>query len=96
MFAKQNIMNREELLLKPNWNYHDVMNYIGCQKSKAFQLMKIARDEYGGTIRFNSQCVSRDSILLTLDTNIERETYILNLIRKGGIYGETISKSEVH
>ena len=71
----------EELLLKPNWNYHDVMFYADCKKSKAYEIMKTARTDYKGSVRFNSQCVSRDSVLQVLNTSIERETYILNQLK---------------
>lgn len=89
-------MSKEELLLTPNWNYKDVMSYVGCEKSKAYMLMKIAREKFSGNVRFNSQCVKRDSLLQVIETSIERELYILEISRKGGIYDKkTIQESQV-
>lgn len=73
-------MNKRELLLKPVWNYHDICEYLSCKKSKAYELMKIAREEHNGDVRFNPQVITRDSFLLTIQTSIEREIYILNCI----------------
>ncbi len=89
-------MSKEELLLTPNWNYKDVMSYVGCEKSKAYMLMKIAREDFNGNVRFNSQCVKRDSLLQVIETSIERELYILQILKKGGIYGEkTLQESQI-
>ena len=77
-------MNKRELLLKPNWNYHDVCEYVGCQKSKAYQLIDIAKKQFNGSLRFNSQCVKRDSLLQALETTIERELYVLNQMNERG------------
>lgn len=77
-------MKREELLLKPNWNYRDISFYCGCQKSKAYQIMKVAKQDFGGKVLLFPAFVKRDSVLLALGTFIERETYILNTLKKGG------------
>ena len=83
MSVNKQTMNRE-LLLKPNWNYHDVCAYVGCKKSTAYKIMGIAREKYNGTLRFSSQCVKRDSVLQVLETSIERELYVLNQITERG------------
>ena len=82
-------MNRNELLLLPNWTYKDVCDFFNIKKSKAYQIMKIAREEFNGNVRFNSQAVKRDSLLLAMGTTIEREIYILNQM-KGGENEETL------
>ena len=73
-------MTRSELLLCPNWNYHDICEYVGCKKSKAYELMAVAREKYKGSVRFNSRVITRDSLLQAIGTSIERELYILNSI----------------
>ena len=80
-------MNRQELLLCPNWNYHDVCEYARCEKSKAYQLIKVAKEQYKGTVRFNSRCVKRDSVLLAMGTSIEQETYIERRLNEKTLQG---------
>ena len=87
MFAKENKMNRQDLLLKPIWNYHDICDYVDCKKSKAYQIMQIAKSKHNGVVKFNSQCVYRDSVLASLGIILERELYIKKLIEKGGQNG---------
>lgn len=73
---------RDELLLKPHWDYVDICMYVGCQKSKAYQIMHIVRKKFNGSIRHESSYVKRDSVLEYLETSIERETYIKDLIER--------------
>lgn len=78
----QNIMTKEELLLKPCWNYKDVMFYCGVKKSKAFEIIKLCKEKLNGAVRFNDHAVKRDSVLTYMGTDIERETYILRQLNK--------------
>lgn len=75
-------MSSEKLLLKPIWNYTNICDYLGCKKTKAYELMKIARTKYGGSVRGNSSFITRDSLLLTIGTSVEREIYILREIKR--------------
>ena len=77
-------MTRANLLLIPHWTYKDVCFYSNSKKTKAYEIMKVAREKYNGKVGFNSQCVSRDSVLLALGTSIEREIYILNQLKGKG------------
>lgn len=77
-------MKRQELLLKAVWNCKDVCEYLECKKSKAYELMKVARNQFSGDVRFNSRVVKRDSLLLAIGSYIEREIYILNQMKGGG------------
>ena len=70
------------MLLKPHWNVHDVCDYLDCKKTKAYEVMKICKKEHNGMIRFNSSCVTRDSVLTYLKTSIERELYINEELQK--------------
>lgn len=71
-----------KLLIKPNWNYSDVMNYCGVKKTKSYEIMALAKKHYNGTIPALPSYVRRDSVLGLLGTSIERETYINNHIKK--------------
>lgn len=75
-------MDRQELLLKPHWNNKDICDYVECKKSKAYQIMGIAKTKFNGVVCFNSRCVLRDSVLQVIGTSIERETYILKQIKE--------------
>lgn len=74
-----------DLLLKPTWNYRDIMAYAKCGKTKAFEIMRDGKKKYGGCVQISHQLVRRDSVLIVLGTSIEREIYILNQIKKGGV-----------
>lgn len=73
-------MNKQELLSTPCWTYKDVMLYCGVKKSKAFEIMKICKEQLNGAVRFNTHVVKRDSVLAYLDTDIEKECYVLKNI----------------
>lgn len=76
-------MTRQNLLLKPNWNCQNIMDYLECGKTKAYEYMAKARKHYNGSVSGNSDVVKRDSLLLTIGTSIEREIYILKNLKKG-------------
>ena len=66
-------------MLKPHWNYQDICIYCECRKSKAYEIIKVVKEKFNGSIRFNPSCVKRDSVLAFLGTSIERELYVKNL-----------------
>ena len=76
------IKERKELLLKPTWSYHDVMAYCGVKKSKAFQIINFCKKELNGKVIFNDHAVKRDSILAFMQTDIERERYVIKQLEK--------------
>lgn len=59
------------------------MSYLGCQKSKAYEVISIVKKHYGGATEFGTGYVKRDSVLAFLDTSIERECYIDECLKKG-------------
>ena len=74
---------REQLLTKPHWDYHDIAEYLNCGTTKAIAIKNQAAREYGGSIRYMSQCVTVDSVMQCLGTTRERELEIVsNLERK--------------
>lgn len=73
-------MNKQELLSTPCWDYKAIMFYCGVKKSKAFEIMKICKEQLNGAVRFNTHVVKRDSVLAYLDTDIEKECYVLKNI----------------
>ena len=75
-------MKRENLLLKPTWNCQNIMDYLECGKTKAYEYMQKARKHYNGSVSGNSDVVKRDSLLLTIGTSIEREIYILKTLKR--------------
>ena len=72
-------MNRQELLLKVNWTYHDIMSYLGVGKTKAFEIKNIAIKQYGGYIKYLPNCVNRNAVLKMLGTSFDEE---IKVIRK--------------
>ena len=76
-------LSREELLLKPHWNYEDICAFVDCKKSKAYQIIAIVKKEFNGSIKYNPSFVKRDSVIAYLGSSIERELYILEERRKG-------------
>lgn len=88
-------MNRLQLLSKPHFDYHDVMTYIGCGKTKAYEVMKICRRKYNGAIPHEPQCVTRDSVLVYLGSSIEREVYCKKILEEGGRDEKTLQEGEV-
>jgi len=70
------IINRQELLLKPVWDYKDVMRYCDVKKSKAYEIIKVCKEKLNGSVRFNNHGVTRDSVLAYMNTDIERESYV--------------------
>lgn len=82
IYYKNDMQTR--LLNKPNWTCKDLMEYIGCGRTKAFEIMKKVKRFYNGAIPDLNEYVKRDSVLNYLGTSIEHELYINNLMKKGG------------
>lgn len=77
------LARRKELLMKPNWTYHDIAEYADCGTTKAIAIKNQALREFGGAIRYMSQCVTVDSVMKCIGTTRERELEIVsNLERK--------------
>ena len=74
---------RKELILKPAWDFHDVMKYTGRKKSKAFQIMQLVKEQFNGKVLFNPHVVKRDSVLAYLGTSVERERYVIKQLEEG-------------
>lgn len=75
---------KKDLLKSPIWTYKAVMEYIGCKRTKAFEIMKKVKRFYNGAVPDLNEYVKRDALLNYLGSSIERELYIDNLIKKGG------------
>lgn len=76
------IERKEELLTKPYWTYHDIMEYCDCGSTKAIQIKNQALREFGGSIRYLSQCVSVDSVMNCLKTTRDNEIEIIRKIKQ--------------
>lgn len=83
-------MTRQALLLKPIWNNENICFFAECKKTKAYEIMKVAKQKYNGKVACDSRCVKRDSVLLVMGTSIEREVYLLKILKKGGVNEEEI------
>ena len=75
-------MTKKEMLEMPCWSFHEVMEYCGVKKSKAFEIIKVCKERLNGVVRFNKHGVKRDSVLEYMGSDIERETYILKQLEK--------------
>lgn len=70
----------QDLLLKPMWSVTDVMAYVGCKKSKAYQIMARCKQRFNGSIPNEPSVVTRNSVLNYFKTSIEEEIYIKGII----------------
>ena len=85
----------QNLLVKPHWNYKDVMEYVRCGKTKAYEIMAKVKRFYDGKIPNLSEYVKRDSVLNYLGTTIYHELYINQILEKGGNNYETLHERKV-
>lgn len=83
-------MKTINLLAKPIWSVKEIMQYTDFGKTKCYELMKVAKTKYQGCVGLSSSVVKRDSVLLALNTSIERETYVIKVLKKGGKDEETL------
>lgn len=75
------IKDTMNLLLKPIWSVADIMKYTGFKKTKAYEIMNIAKTKFNGKVYVSSSVVSMDSVLLALNTSYEREAYKYQLLK---------------
>lgn len=78
------IKDRQELLAKPVWSYHEVMTYCEVRKSKAFLIIKTCKEKLNGKVLFNEHGVKRNSVLAYLNTSIEEELEIIKRLQQEG------------
>lgn len=70
-------MKTKTLLRKPHWNYKNIMEYVGCGSTKAYEIMKVVRKKYNGTLVDLPDCVRRNSVLTFLGTTLEEELKVV-------------------
>lgn len=68
---------KKELLLKPVWDYKDIMKYFGVKTTAAFNIKHRAQDEFDGSVRWGNGLVKTDSVLALYGTNRKQELGIL-------------------
>jgi hypothetical protein len=66
-------MKKKELLLKPVWDYKDIMNYFGVKHTTAYTIKERAIKEFDGTVKFGTQFVKTDSVLALYGTSRKQE-----------------------
>lgn len=72
----------KELMLSPAWTYKQVMVYCQVKKSKAFEIIKVCKEQLNGKVLFDEHKVKRDSVLAYMGSSIERERYVQNQLEK--------------
>ncbi len=74
------MLTKTELLLKPVWDYKDIMSWT-CVKSKttALAIKKKAQKEFNGYVPYGTQFVKSDSVLAIYGTSRKQE---LDLIKE--------------
>ena len=70
-------LTKQDLLLTPVWDYKDVMLYCDCKKSKAYEIIKVCKEKFNGSVLFSKHGVKRNSVLEYMGTSIEQESYVL-------------------
>ena len=68
---------RAGLLAKTVWTNQDIMNYLGCHKTKASVIRQIAIKKHSGHIEILPKMVRRDAVLEAIGTNVTIE--IMNI-----------------
>lgn len=51
-------MQAPRCLTKNTWTYLDVMEYFGCKKSKAYEIMEEAEESFGGKTAYGSKSIT--------------------------------------
>lgn len=72
---------RKELLLKPVWDYKDIMNYFNVKSpTTAFKIKTRALTEQNGVVIWGNEYVKTDSVLALYGTNRKQELEIIKTI----------------
>lgn len=66
-------MNKKELLLKPVWDYKDIMSYLDVKHTTAYEIKQRAISECDGAVRIGTQYVKTDSVLALYGTTRKQE-----------------------
>lgn len=75
----------EAMLLKPVWDYKDIMAYTNVKsKTTALAIKKKAQKYFNGHVPYGDQFVKSDSVLAIYGTSREQELKII----RGGNDGE--------
>lgn len=83
----------EALLLKPVWDYKDIMLYTNVKsKTTALAIKKKAQKYFNGFVPYGTQYVKSDSVLAIYGTSREKE---LKLVKGGGHCEEKLQEREV-
>ena len=75
-------MSKTKLLLKPLWTVKELCAYFEFKKTKGYEVAKIIKKKYGGSVPNEPKYIKRDSALVWGQTSIERELYISNLYER--------------
>ncbi len=68
-----------ELLLKPVWDYKDIMTWTGVKsKTTALGIKKKAQRDFDGFVPYGTQYVKSDSVLAIYGTSRKQELEIRN------------------
>lgn len=72
------IERKENLLNKLALSYKEVMELASCSRSKAYQLMKLAKTQHNGQAGMLTNSITPTSLCLVLGTSLEKELAILH------------------
>ena len=74
------MLMKTELLLKPVWDYKDIMEYTNVKsKTTALNIKKKAQKDFNGFVPYGTQYVKSDSVLAIYGTSRKQE---LDLIKE--------------
>ncbi len=76
-----NIEEKESLLLKANYDVHDIMLLEECQATKAYGIMNVCRTKYHGIVPGRGNCVKSESYWLYSGTTIDEELRRMRILR---------------
>lgn len=71
------LLLKAKILSKTLWSNTDIMDFVGCKKTIASQIHRIAAIEFDGVVKVFPRMVKRDSVLRYLGLDLIKEVSIV-------------------
>lgn len=85
---------RKKLLLKPVWDYKDIMKYFDVKQTFAYSIKERAIKECDGTVRIGNQYVKTNSVLALYGTSREEELEVIKSYEEYGDDTQIVQKKK--
>jgi len=74
---------KEEILTKPSYQLKDVKELLECQNTKAHEVMRKCRNDFGGAIKGNDRVITAESFWKSQGTTLNDELRKVNIALYG-------------